>query len=233
MSTGRMMIGKVQVPLTEPCHFPGAELSRFHPELSVDVLSALNVEHGETLFDLRLRGRYLPDNVAYLTAAEGWVRSAGVIFSAPLLAVVRILQPRSPLTSIFDELGVSLRFPMRIVGGVLEVVGVASEFDFGELMAQVQGLSLSARIESIHDYTPRRVLESLDPRQLHVLRAALRAGYWDEPRRTSVEDLSRRLEISTSALTESLTQIERRLLHGMLRPKDSEDASPSPLPVPQ
>lgn len=52
----------------------------------------------------------------------------------------------------------------------------------------------------------------LTQRQLAVLQAAVRAGYYASPRRASAEQLAAQLGVSTSTLTEHLRKAEGRLL---------------------
>lgn len=59
--------------------------------------------------------------------------------------------------------------------------------------------------------------EIVTPRQEEVLRKAFEMGYFDFPKRVSVRELARRLQISPSTLGEILQRAEKNIIEGYLK----------------
>lgn len=91
------------------------------------------------------------------------------------------------------------------------------------------------QVVPVRQYRPELRLENalgvLTERQLDVLKVANEMGYWDEPRRTNLEQVARRFEVSKAAVHKSLATAERRVMRvfieevaatGSLGAKDKE-----------
>jgi predicted DNA binding protein len=100
---------------------------------------------------------------------------------------------------------------MDKVDGSLRVfdVVVFRRDDLKAIVADLRELG-SVRIGKLTPHTTPRT--SLSPRQEEVLRLALRAGYFEWPRRADAETLAAELDITHTTFLEHLRKAERKLL---------------------
>lgn len=72
----------------------------------------------------------------------------------------------------------------------------------------------------VRPYRPEVRLENafgvLTPRQLEVLQVANEMGYWDEPRRTNLDQVAQRFGVSKAAVHKSLATAERRVMRAFI-----------------
>lgn len=74
--------------------------------------------------------------------------------------------------------------------------------------------SAQITIEKTGDYQPKteRLFGDLTARQQEVLLAALEAGYYDDPRRATYDDIAKTVDCSATTVGEHLRKIERRII---------------------
>lgn len=89
--------------------------------------------------------------------------------------------------------------------------------NYGELKKILQAFTLNFRKEvKVKKVVKPKIKSLLSPNQEHVLRVALEAGFFDFPRRTSLEELSRRLGVSSASLSESIRRAEKNAIKAFL-----------------
>lgn len=73
-------------------------------------------------------------------------------------------------------------------------------------------------IERMGKYHPesQRLLDGLTDRQREILRAAVEAGYYDQPRQTTHDELAERVDCSSATLGEHLQRIERSVFGALV-----------------
>ena len=59
-------------------------------------------------------------------------------------------------------------------------------------------------------------IDSVTEKQWEASKLAVECGYYDYPRETNLEQLSDELEISTSATSQRLSSVERKLMHALV-----------------
>lgn len=120
------------------------------------------------------------------------------------------------LLALHREYAVLMEFPLEFVDpetSTLRVVEVGPEDDLGELVSSTADV-VDLTVESVEHYRPisERPYARLTERQQEVLRAAVAAGYYELPRRTSYEEIAATLDCSASAVGQHLRRIEARLV---------------------
>lgn len=87
-----------------------------------------------------------------------------------------------------------------------------------KILGFYQGIKLAHKIVAISqlESTSGSDLSKLTSKQRQALLTAYSLGYYDVPRRTSSEQLAKRLKLGTSTFAEHLRKAERNLLAGVL-----------------
>lgn len=93
----------------------------------------------------------------------------------------------------------------------LTLIGESSVIQ--ELFAEAPK-SAQVTVEKTGSYEPKseRLFSDLTARQQEVLLAAIEAGYYDDPRRATYDDIAERVGCSATTVGEHLRKIERRLV---------------------
>jgi predicted DNA binding protein len=81
-------------------------------------------------------------------------------------------------------------------------------------MFEVAPENTQVTVEKTGDYQPKteRLFTDLTARQQEVLIAALKAGYYDDPRDATYEDVAGMVGCSATTVGEHLRKIERRII---------------------
>lgn len=97
--------------------------------------------------------------------------------------------------------------------GAIRVTLVGEKSAFGDAFADLpDAVDLEVLETGRYDPGVRQLFDRLTARQQEVLAAAVRAGYYDDPRRATHEDLAADLGLSPSTVGEHLRKIESRVL---------------------
>ncbi|WP_048198673.1 helix-turn-helix domain-containing protein [Methanocella arvoryzae] len=87
-----------------------------------------------------------------------------------------------------------------------------------ELQEAIASLEKHAEIAYIRSSASAHSSEGLTERQTSALTAAVEMGYFDSPRRASIEDVAARLGISASTAVEHLRKAEKKVLEKYVHP---------------
>ncbi|WP_436343566.1 helix-turn-helix domain-containing protein [Natronorubrum sp. FCH18a] len=195
------------------------QLSTAYPAASFRVLAA--VPGSETGFALvRIAGPEVADvvedmrdhpQITELSLAQWSENEVTVHFetTAPLL-----------LFSSRDS-GMPIELPVEIVDGEATVEVTGSRNRLAELAEQLEHFGLQYRIEHVRE----RLHESqlLSDRQLEVVVAAVKEGYYDTPRRSSLTELAEHLDIAKSTCSETLHRAEEAIIKRFVEDLPSVD----------
>jgi predicted DNA binding protein len=112
------------------------------------------------------------------------------------------------------ELELVVRMPIEYTAdGGMRATYVGRAEEFREAMAS-QPDSVAIDIESTGEYRPEveDLFAQLTERQREVLRAAVRAGYYEDPREATHEDIADAVDLSPGTVGEHLRKIESTVL---------------------
>ncbi len=179
--------------------------------VSVRVTSCVPVG-GTTLVEtVELAGEGWRDVLQDLQA--GRADRVEVLDESPNGAVVRLAVPSCGLRAAIEASGVAPDFPFDVEDGTDRWLVVAPRERARAFVDALGRAGMRARVEFSGEYAPAR---PLTPRQSEVLHAAVDAGYYDFPRRTSLSLLAERLGVAKSTLSELLMIVEREVVGGLV-----------------
>ncbi|MEE9593320.1 MAG: methylated-DNA--[protein]-cysteine S-methyltransferase, partial [Thermoplasmata archaeon] len=149
-------------------------------------------------------------------------------------------RPEEEVIRLLAERAAHVVPPIRWAQGEARVTLLVSETaDLQEVQALFPDAQLLSKRAMAHESALREALGSplflpdLTKKQARALRAAFDAGYYDFPRRVTMDEISPALNISRSTFQEHLHRAEGHLVRAMLpliriRATGSDDASPGP-----
>ncbi len=133
------------------------------------------------------------------------------------------------LLDIHRRYAVLLDYPLEYTGPEnrwLRVSEVGPEEELRGLIEETRS-TIDVEIERLGSYEPtdRRAFADLTDRQREVLRLAVEAGYYEEPRRVTYEDIAAKLGCSPGTVGQHLRRIEARLMSTIVAGSGSERES--------
>ncbi|SEW13243.1 helix-turn-helix domain-containing protein [Natrinema salifodinae] len=120
------------------------------------------------------------------------------------------------LLAVHDRHAVVLEYPLEYAGPEnrrLRVDEIGREDALRRVIEETRAI-VDVEIERLGDYDPtdERLFATLTARQREVLRVAVEAGYYEEPRQVTYEDIAARLDCSPGTVGQHLRRIEARLM---------------------
>lgn len=141
-----------------------------------------------------------------------------------LLPTYRGLDPIELATSLLGR--DSFFAPILVEAGYMHIKVVASAGaagkQFGEMLRRITSVTTPDDFKLIHsgEYDPLKRLrprnDQLSPRQDEVLRMAIEFGYYDEPRKCTLETLAQQFGVSKAAVHKRLVSAESKIIKGFI-----------------
>jgi len=188
-----------------------AGFSREHPDVTIEVLSRLDLGARRSLSEVRL----------HVPGPGPWtdeIRKLEHVYEAELLTSkssevrLRVIHRTSEFVSIFRELQLMRRFPFTIRAGEASWVVIASEQKVRQLLDRLSERAVGVTLESVRHSDDPTAVEILTLRQAELLRRAMAAGYFDVPRKITLTRLAESERMAISSLSEALAIVEKKLI---------------------
>ncbi|MCL4324977.1 MAG: helix-turn-helix domain-containing protein [Candidatus Thermoplasmatota archaeon] len=209
----KSVICRISMPLHgsyNSYHFGFAEA---HPELSIQVLSRMEVGDQEMMEDIRVTGEGVGDSLKLNLQKGKGVKSVETLERSRHHAVYRLTLEITPMTKIFRDLHLLMRYPVSFSGGVVDLLVVAHPEKIRQLLTRLKANAPNTVVTAIRQDVVARPEDLLTPKQLEVFRLAISRGYWDVPRRTTLSDLASLAHVAKSTISETLANIEKKLMN--------------------
>jgi predicted DNA binding protein len=206
---GPVSICRLRVPLPDSAWI--ARFSREHPDVTIEMLSRLDLGARRSLSEVRLQFN-APGPWVDEIRAIAQVEEVELLASGPHEARLRVIHHTSPFVSIFRELRLMRRFPFTIRAGEASWVVIASEQKIRQLLNQLSERAPGVLLESVRHSGAAGGEESLTSRQTELLQRAMAAGYFEVPRRITLTGLAAQEGMAVSSLSEALALVEKKLL---------------------
>lgn len=196
------------------------QLSVAHPEIRIQVENRMEVGPGDLLLEGRIFG---PDAGVKAPDWEAEVGAAPETSEVDLrpegrdVVHFRFTQRVPPLHEVVRRHRLLTRYPLVIQNGVMRFETVSTAPQIRAVVAELRQRIGETEVEAIRHGRVTLGSLGLGPAQETVFRAAMNGGYFDLPRGTSVTGLAEQLGLSKSAVSETLTRIEKRLAEAALQ----------------
>ena len=190
-----------------------AKFNKKYPELNFHILSKflINDKTGITLFQINGRSikQFISDFKENLAKA-----SSQILFKGEDLVIlnIKVVDPWILNTLVKTEL--LILYPILVKEGKIRIEAVTNRYKVDQFITQLEKKEIKATIESIGYYYKSTLLTS---RQNEILNIANINGYFEIPRRISLSEFAKTLNISKSALSETMRRIYKRLAENYLQ----------------
>lgn len=162
-----------------------------------------------------------PEAAEGIVADEQSVRSFDISADGRSIYVHTRFEPKELTAAVYDvaeRLDLVLDMPMEYTDrGALRITAIGELETFREAMATVpEGVGL--RLLETGEYTPEgdQLYDQLTDRQQETLRAAVEAGYYEEPREVTYEEVAERLDVAPGTVGEHLRKVESAVLSSIV-----------------
>jgi predicted DNA binding protein len=182
-----------------------------HPDLRVEVLDRLLLTGQLMLTEARLHGPRFSEVVRELERSPA-VEQVEVLEGDTSSALVRVTHRAPHFMTLFRELRVLRRFPFWVENGIATWVVVASGSKLRQLLRGLSRGVPQLQVEAIQPTKPDSKHPLLTRREGELFRRAMSEGYFDVPRKVSLTELARRVNLAKSTLSRTLAVVERKLL---------------------
>lgn len=193
------------------------EFTRRHPDVLVEVLNQTETSGGRSVADHWIAGGS-PGRWTKEIASHGDVSSVDCLTEMADGFVYRVTFATPPIVAFYRELGIPLRFPLRVRAGQIFWEVCARGAHFRQIWAFARQTDPHASVLSLRRRPLRSHLPELTVAQRTLLTRAMAEGYFAVPRRITLTQLARKLGRSKSTTSESLALIEKKVLESALRP---------------
>ncbi len=223
------IVCKLSIPLP-PGQAYMERVTSAHPE-SVFAVSGYLLTGSEVIINFEITSPGSLEEILDEIRRSLDVQSCQVLTRDPGRLSLRVTSkvPKVSAIRIQTNLGLLPSFPVFLQDGKLSLVVVAPGNTIRRLFAEMQRQFPGTGISSVRRDRLERASGLLTPHQLEIFHTALSSGYWDVPRRVSLTDLAGKLGLSKSTLSESLANIE----HKLIREIADQIYVPSPHPPPK
>lgn len=199
-------------------------LEFFKPVERVTVLSPIALMPEKTAILAVINWKTVPD----LT----WLNNSTLIEQVIDMGVVKdgrmymILGREDPwyfdlLRKLMEELRVFIHWPITLRPDRTVIGFIGYMENIAKLMEVIKGFNVDPEVLSIRDYDPSVTgpLEDLTPRQYGFLKGAFEAGYFDDERGATINELARESGVSASSYMKTLRRAQRKVIGGLLDAK--------------
>jgi hypothetical protein len=202
---GHYIVCKLRCTLPRP--YWHSEMSRRHPEASVDVLG-YSILQGEMLVDLRVHTNDLASWGDELRGFED-ISDVKILGRPDAGSTLRVTYKDYNIQATMQRLHLIVRTPFSVKNGIAEMVMAGPEDGIRRFISMFPGLK--AEVEAVYS-SEKGGAALLTPRQAEVFHRAMAAGYFEVPRRVTLTELAARLGVAVSSLSEMLAVVEKKLL---------------------
>lgn len=197
-----------QLTITIPDSIWISELSRAHPDTRFRVLAATaNTTTGTARIEILGDN---PESICDEIREYDSVTDLTVFETELGLSRVQIETTVPLLLTSIQDSGVPLEMPFEVTGGKMTLEARIPQQTLSELGETLDKFDIHYTVERIqHDVESNSLLTE---RQQWVLDEAIKYGYYDTPRRTTLVTLAEELDIAKSTCSEILHRAEERVV---------------------
>jgi predicted DNA binding protein len=209
-STSRLVTCRLKISLPPESSWLYALTTR-HPGLRAEVLDRLQLAEGKMLTEVRLHGPHRPEWGAEIEELPG-VEQVELLEDRDSTALCRVTHRIPPYVAALQELRVLRRLPFWVENGVATWIVVVAEDRLRPFLDSLTPKVSAVHLDSILRGPSSPLGTLLTARQSELFQRAVGEGYFDVPRKVSLTELARRVNVSKSTLSQSLAIVEKKLV---------------------
>ncbi len=204
-----------------------AEVTRSHPDATLSVLSVLPTEQGGVAL-VALRDDDAPTVVRDIEAADS-VGEVELQRAAEDVreAIIRVETTDPRLLLPLRDSRLPVEYPVEVTGGTARLTVAGSRDRLSAFATALETMGMDYVVDYVHDAIDAEDL--LTEGQRTLLAAAIRTGYYDTPRETTLTELADKQGIAKSTASERLHRAEGKVIKRFA--EDTLDVDPERSPL--
>ena len=190
-----------------------AKINKKYPELTFNILSKflLNNNIGNTLF--QIKGPTIKNFLSDFKKISNSL-TYQILFEGDDFVLLNIKTEDPLILTALMKTQLLLMYPLTVKNGIVEVKVIAERSKIDQFLLKLEHKTINFSIRSIGYYHGTRLLTQ---KQNQILQIANKKGYYDIPRKISLSNLAKELNISPSALSETFRRIHKKISINHLR----------------
>lgn len=190
-----------------------AKINKKYPELTFNILSKflLNNNIGNTLF--QIKGPTIKNFLSDFKKISNSL-TYQILFEGDDFVLLNIKTEDPLILTALMKTQLLLMYPLTVKNGIVEVKVIAERSKIDQFLLKLEHKTITFSIRSIGYYHGTRLLTQ---KQNQILQIANKKGYYDIPRKISLSNLAKELNISPSALSETFRRIHKKISINHLR----------------
>lgn len=190
-----------------------AKINKKYPELTFNILSKflLNNNIGNTLF--QIEGPTIKNFLSDFKKISNSLIYQ-ILFEGDDFVLLNIKTEDPLILTALMKTQLLLMYPLTVKNGIVEVKVIAERSKIDQFLLKLEHKTINFSIRSIGYYHGTRLLTQ---KQNEILQIANKKGYYDIPRKISLSNLAKELNISPSALSETFRRIHKKISINHLR----------------
>ncbi|QZX99284.1 helix-turn-helix domain-containing protein [Halobaculum rubrum] len=203
-------MARARLEVTLPEDVWVGEVTRSHPDATLSVLSVLPTERGGVAL-VALRGDDAPSVVRDIDAADG-VDEVELQRAAEDVreAIIRVETTDARLLLPLLDSRLPVEYPVEVARGTAKLTVAGSRDRLSAFATALETMGMDYVVDYVHDAIDAEDL--LTDGQRELLASAIRTGYYDTPRETTLTQLADQHGIAKSTASERLHRAEGKVI---------------------
>jgi predicted DNA binding protein len=189
-----------------------AQISKSYPHLQVKILSNYLIDINTGIILLKIEG-IINNDFNSILIDNKLALSHQILFSRNNFSLINVKENDPWVLNTLIKTELLFTYPIVVKDAKLNVDIIAQRKRVDSFLNELEKRKIQVEIRSIGHYQKEIVLSN---QQKQILKKAYNLGYFEIPRRISLTNFAKKLEISPSALSESLRRINKKLAQNFL-----------------
>jgi len=189
-----------------------ATFNNKYPELNFHILSNFLIEENSGITSFQIRGSSVKQFISDFKDSLA-KKSSQILFEGEDLVILNVKEVDPWILNILVKTELLISYPVLVKDGKIRMEAITNRSKVDRFLTQLEKKDIKAKIERIGYYYKSTLLTK---RQNEIVNLADQNGYFNIPRSISLSEFAKDLNISKSALSETLRRIFKKLANNYL-----------------
>jgi len=184
-----------------------ATFNKKYPELNFHILSNILIRENIGITSFQIRGssvmRFITDFKKKITE-----KTVQILYESEDRVILNVKEVDPWILNTLVKTELLISYPVLVKGGKIKIEAITNRSKVDRFLTQLKKKNIKAKIERIGYYYKSTLLTQ---RQNEILNLAYQNGHFNIPRSVSLTEFAKDLNISKSALSETLRRIFKKL----------------------
>ena len=189
-----------------------AAFNNKYPELNFHILSNFLIEENSGITSFQIRGSSIKQFISDFKDSLA-KKSSQILFEGEDLVILNVKEVDPWILNILVKTELLISYPVLVKDGKIRMEAITNRSKVDRFLTQLEKKDIKAKIEHIGYYYKSTLLTK---RQNEIVNLAYQNGFFNIPRSISLSEFAKDLNISKSALSETMRRIFKKLAKNYL-----------------